>query len=298
MIRFNSFSNTKGFGDFSSSFLEVSEFLREFQKDKLTSMDFPWGRWEWMFSLPFLDNNFLDKIGIWKDNFKMVGLVTYESKFGEAYYVVDEKYNFLKEEMANYVYHHFMVEGHLRFLIPNSDYEMQDIVYKLNLRATESREMNALFDTSNSLKYELKDGFSITSMKENYNLEKYNNVLWRGFNHEGEPSNSKEDLLHRKISLSGPHVNLERDIAVVSPEGEFVAYCGTFYQDGDYCALVEPVATDPKYRKMGLGKAAVLEAIKRCKEAGAKFVIVGSHQKFYYQIGFFPYTTSTWWENI
>jgi len=61
-------------------------------------------------------------------------------------------------------------------------------------------------------------------------------------------------------------------------------------------ALVEPVATDPAYRKMGLGKAAVLEAIRRCGNLGAKQAYVGSSQQFYYNIGFRPFTTSTWWE--
>jgi predicted N-acetyltransferase YhbS len=55
------------------------------------------------------------------------------------------------------------------------------------------------------------------------------------------------------------------------------------------------VATDPAYRRIGLGRAAVLEAIKRCGKLGAKRAFVGSSQQFYYSIGFRPYATSTWW---
>ena len=70
-------------------------------------------------------------------------------------------------------------------------------------------------------------------------------------------------------------------------------------QDREYDAsqsvLVEPVATDPAYRKMGLGKSAVLEAIRRCGLLGAKRAFVGSPQQFYYSIGFRPYATSTFW---
>lgn len=48
-------------------------------------------------------------------------------------------------------------------------------------------------------------------------------------------------MLDRKISFSGPHVNLEHKIAVVAPNGEFVSFCGIWYDsDTDY-ALVEPV---------------------------------------------------------
>jgi predicted N-acetyltransferase YhbS len=63
----------------------------------------------------------------------------------------------------------------------------------------------------------------------------------------------------------------------------------------DY-ALVEPVATIPAYRKMGLGKAAVLEGVKRCGELGAKRAYVGSSQQFYYKIGFRPVPGGTFWE--
>ncbi len=61
-------------------------------------------------------------------------------------------------------------------------------------------------------------------------------------------------------------------------------------------AHVEPVATDPKYRKMGLGKAAVLEGVIRCGKRGAQSAFVGSSQQFYYNIGFDPIGGDTAWE--
>ncbi|MNI93404.1 hypothetical protein D3C73_1513510 [compost metagenome] len=60
-------------------------------------------------------------------------------------------------------------------------------------------------------------------------------------------------------------------------------------------ALIEPVATDPDYRRMGLGKAAVLEGINRVGILGAKIALVGSSQQFYYSIGLRPYAVSTIW---
>jgi predicted N-acetyltransferase YhbS len=47
---------------------------------------------------------------------------------------------------------------------------------------------------------------------------------------------------------------------------------------------------------MGLGRAAVLEGLRRCAKLGAKRAFVGSSQQFYYNIGFRPYTSNTWWE--
>ena len=93
-----------------------------------------------------------------------------------------------------------------------------------------------------------------------------------------------------------PNINLDLKIFVVAPNGDFVSHCGMWYDKTIDCALVEPVATEPAYRKMGLGKAAVLEGIKRCGKLGAKRAYAGSSQQFYYNIGFRPYKTSRWWE--
>lgn len=79
------------------------------------------------------------------------------------------------------------------------------------------------------------------------------------------------------------------------PDGNFVSYCGMWYGTETDFAVIEPVATDPDYRKMGFGKAAVLEGIRRVGKNGAKKVLVGSSQQFYYSIGLRPFTTSTLW---
>jgi len=55
-------------------------------------------------------------------------------------------------------------------------------------------------------------------------------------------------MLDMKNNFSGPHVNLKHKIAVVAPNGEFVSYCGMWYENNTDYALVEPVATDPQYR--------------------------------------------------
>jgi predicted N-acetyltransferase YhbS len=59
-----------------------------------------------------------------------------------------------------------------------------------------------------------------------------------------------------------------------------------FYEPTNRFAYVEPVATDPDYRRMGLGKAAVLEGIRRCSELGATVAYVGNDLPIYQSIGF------------
>ncbi len=69
-----------------------------------------------------------------------------------------------------------------------------------------------------------------------------------------------------------------------------------WYIPGSEYAYVEPVFTLPEYRRRGLGKAAVLEGLKRCSKLGAKYAIVLSSQQFYYSIGFYPIQNETWWQ--
>ena len=93
-----------------------------------------------------------------------------------------------------------------------------------------------------------------------------------------------------------PNVNLEIKIAVAAPDGNFISYCGMWQDNASQNALVEPVATDPTYRRIGLGRAAVLEAIRCCGILGAKKAYVGLSQQIYYNIGFRHCSTSAFWE--
>lgn len=51
-------------------------------------------------------------------------------------------------------------------------------------------------------------------------------------------------------------------------------------------AYLEPVATDPDYGRLGLGRAVVLETLRRVQSAGATVAWVGSDQGFYRSFGF------------
>jgi N-acetylglutamate synthase-like GNAT family acetyltransferase len=141
----------------------------------------------------------------------------------------------------------------------------------------------------------LPDGFHLTSLAEDCDWTKVHRVMWRGFNHPGEPPGGEEELLSRQKMFDTPKARRDLKIAVKAPNGDFVAFCGMFYDENNQFAYVEPVATDPDYRRLGLGKAAVLEGIRRCAELGAKEAFVGSDQLFYQAIGFRKvYNTECW----
>ncbi|MGE5653347.1 MAG: GNAT family N-acetyltransferase, partial [Bacillota bacterium] len=129
----------------------------------------------------------------------------------------------------------------------------------------------------------MPEGFQLLSLSEEIDIHKVNRCLWRGFNHPGEPGG---DLSGPRLRQSAPHFDQSLNIVVKAPNGDYAAYSGIWYDPKIRVAYVEPVATDPDYRRMGLGKAAVLECIRRCAERGATIANVGSGLPFYQAIGF------------
>ena len=97
---------------------------------------------------------------------------------------------------------------------------------------------------------------------------------------------------------SGPNFQKELTIVVKAPSRDFVSFAGTWFVPQKKYVYVEPVATDPDFRKKGLGKAAVLEGIRRCSELGAQVAYVGSNQKFYQKLGFKKIFTSQCWSKF
>ncbi|MDW7655750.1 MAG: GNAT family N-acetyltransferase [Bacillota bacterium] len=276
------------------------EKLRDFLI-KLDSHNYHFGRWDWMITHSMLEPNGLSKIGFWEDNGVLVAAATYDCVLGKAYLLTLNDYAYLKEEMLLYAQEALAKDGKFSVLVLDGDLNMQDIAVRHGYYATQDREGDAVFPINpDTINYTLPAGFSITSLRESYDLYKYGQVLWKGFNHEANNEGpfvfKDEELPEWELRFKRPHVNLDLKIAVVAPNGDFVSYCGMWQDDRSQSALVEPVATDPAYRKMGLGRAAVLEAILRCGRLGARRAIVGSSQQFYYSIGFQPYATSSFWE--
>lgn len=271
----------------------VRTFLLHVNEEKLVSPNYTWGRWEWMRTHSMLVEEALPKIGIWENSEGIVAMVLYDTVPNEAHCIVAEGFSYLHEEMLAYAEKAFSMDGRTSVVIDDQDRSLQAAAIKAGFRPTEKQEHCAILDTAQNLHYALPEGFSIVSMADAWDYEKYHSVMWKGFNHDGDAPYVEEIHLRRRM-LSSNMLLPELVIAVVAPGGEYASHCGLWYHRS--YAYVEPVATVPAYRRMGLGKAAVLEAARRAKALGAKSVLVGSSQLFYYSIGFAPVHHSSFWE--
>jgi len=257
--------------------------------------------WEYMHTHPSLDETSLGKIGIWEDAGKIAAVAHYESQLGEAFFELHTSYAHLKSRLLEYA------EGQLCGKTESGKRYLHAFVNDFDLafeaevksRGYEKDERRARPMSQWPIAHpfrpvvSLPDGFQLKSLADDNDFLKIHRVLWRGFNHVGEPPT--DGVEERKKMQSGPHFRKDLTLVVEAPHGEFASYCGMWYEAKNQIAYVEPVATDPAFRRIGLGKAAVLEGIRRCGELGARVAFVGSDQAFYQVLGFRTVFTSNCW---
>ncbi len=284
----------------STDFKLVSDFLvAHFQPG---NQDGNWLQpaWEYMHSHPNLDESSLDKIGIWEDAGEIVGVSHYEDRLGDAFFQVHPGCTHLKPSMLAYAETHLWGETergerYLRAYVNDFDLEFEALVSSRGYEIAEqyTRPITEFVIPEQIPEIVLPAGFRIKSLAEDNNLRKIHRVLWRGFNHEGEPP--EEGLEDRRKMQSGPNFRKDLTVVVESPGGDFASLCGMWFEAENKIAYVEPLATDPEFRRKGLGKAALLEGIRRCKILGASAAYVGSNQEFYRAIGFRKLFDSRCW---
>lgn len=286
---------------FTEDYHRVKAFLKRIYKDDFNSpQSWIWNRWEWMFSLPNLDESQLNRIGIWESNDQIVGLATYEQSIGDVWFSLDPDFEDLKRPMIEYALTHLAASGedgerHLRLCLLESDKTFTEIAESLGFTKDEDNEATAIYKIDGAIpKVVLPAGYTIVSLADENDLTKLHHVLWKGFNHPGEPP--KETVQIRLKMQSGPEFNQSLALAVKSPEGDFVSYCSLWHDEKTDYAIVEPMATVPTHRRLGLGRAVLTEGIRRCAQRGASKVYVGSEQLFYYKVGFEPLINHLWWQ--
>jgi GNAT superfamily N-acetyltransferase len=259
--------------------------------------------WEYMHFHSMLESDHLGKIGIWEEKGEFVGVAHYEWVLGEAFFQFHPSYRSLRRDMLVYAEENLVgvsSKDSKKFLcafVNDNRPEFQEMVrergYVIDPEGT--RPLYRLEIPVPFPSITLPEGFRLTSLAEEPEWAKVHRVLWRGFNHQGEPPMSDDELEDRRKMFDTPKARRDLKIAAAAPNGDFVAFCGMFYEPTHRCAYVEPVATDPDYRRLGLGKAAVLEGIRRCAVLGAADAYVGSDQEFYKALGFKKVFDSECW---
>lgn len=281
-------------------FQAISDFLYTlYQPD---NRDGNWFQpmWEYATTHPWFDAQSVQRIGIWEDGGTIVGAALYESRLGEAFFQVRPAYEHLKPEMLAYAEQHLAgtTAGGKRYLkayVNDFDAPFEAVVRSRGYapEPDSHRPMTQFVIPHPFPPIHLPEGFRLKSLADDNDLVKVDRVIHRGFDHPGEPPPA--GIEDRKKMQSGPHFRHDLAIVVEAANGAFVAFGGLWFDPVNRFGYVEPVATDPDYRRMGLGTAAVLEGIRRCGALGATVAYVGNDLPFYLAMGFKPLFTLKCW---
>ncbi|UCH35912.1 MAG: GNAT family N-acetyltransferase [Armatimonadota bacterium] len=283
-----------------SDYEAVSDFLIGLYQPENRDGNWLQPIWEYAYTHPWFDEASVGNIGIWEDKGRIVGVATYELRLGEAFFNAHRDYAHLKPDMLEYAEDHLSVRGEdgkrrLRAYVNDFDGAFEEVVADSGYKKDPSshRPMSQFVIPSPFAETSVLEGFRLQSLADGNDLRKWDRCLHRGFNHPGEPP--ADGIEVRKKMQSGPHYRKDLAIVAVAPTGDFVSFCGMWFDPVNRLGYVEPVATDPDYRRRGLGQACVLEGIRRCGELGATVAYVGTDRPFYLSFGFRKLFTHNCW---
>ena len=282
----------------ASDYENIGQFLVRTYSASRGHVNWLQPRWEYMHYHLHIRGVDLDSIGVWEVDGEIVAAVHPEHFMGTAYFEIDPEYGALRSEMLAHAEERLSVaqrEGKsLAIYVNDHDDEFQGVAAETGYTKTDRAEAMSHFPITDPFPaISLPPGFRLKSLADDNDLAKVNRLLFRGFNHGDEPPD--DGIEGREFMQSAPNYRMELNIVVEAPNGDFASYCGMWYEPVNRVAYVEPVCTDPDYRRMGLGRAAVREGVRRCGEQGATVAYVGSATPFYQAVGFTRiYSRSLW----
>ena len=281
-----------------SDFDRIGRFLVDTYRTSGGHINWLQPRWEYMHFQPLIRQIDLGSIGVWEADGEIVGVCHPEHSMGVAYFELHPEFGFLKGEMLAHAERHIRVTADgrktLGVWIHDGDEELQGVAGAAGYKRDGGADPMSWLDPARLREsVPMPEGFRLQSLADENDLRKVHGVLWRGFDHGDDPP--EDGIKDRKLIQSAPNFRKDLNVVAVAPDGEFVSYCGMWYEPTHRTAYVEPVATDPGFRLRGLGKAAVVEGIRRCRSLGAMIAYVGATLPIYRSIGFeLLHSTSRW----
>lgn len=120
-------------------------------------------------------------------------------------------------------------------------------------------------------------GYTIRSLGDGLELLERCYASGLGF-HEGDINtavdNRDDPTWYRNIQ-NAPLYRRDLDLVAIAPDGAVAAFCTIWFDDVTRSAYIEPLATVPAHRRLGLGRALLTEGLRRLQRLGATRAFVG-----------------------
>ncbi len=270
-----------------SCYEEVRRFLIELSNEDRTHINWNWARWEWMYFHPDFHISISEKIGLWYSGDKIVGTAIFDHYLGEGFFAVKKGFEELKKEIICYMIENFSDENGLGIAVNDNDNKTVELMLSCGFSPCEQSEniLELKLDEAD-FSFNVCDNIKFCCLDIKNDLYKHHKLLWKGFDHEGEPPVDEETLKKQSRMLSAHNLNTGLHITAENEKLEYVAYCGLWFDNKTDYVYVEPVCTIPEYRNKGYAKAVLSEALNRGYNMGTKSAYVISDSEFYKRIGF------------
>jgi len=122
-------------------------------------------------------------------------------------------------------------------------------------------------------------GYTVRSLGDGLELLERCYASGLGF-HDGDvrqaAENRDDPTWYRNIQTA-PLYRRDLDLVAVSPDGAIGAFATFWFDDVTRSALVEPVATVPAHRRLGLARAVLTEGLRRVQRMGADLAQVSGY---------------------
>jgi len=234
-------------------------------------------------------------IGIWEDDGVIVGITSYEMNIGDCHMHVRKGYETLLPELLKWSEQELSTinDGQycLEVCIIDNELNKRELL-QANGYTLSYTEPIKIFDYSNLFsERKLPDGFTLID-GTNVDYLKLHNCFWKGFDHGDNPDDDSDGNI---FACNAPRADMSLMTIVAAPDGEYACALGMWFDERNKYAYLEPLATIPKYRRMGLATIALTEAMKKTKVLGAEYCFGGSRE-FYTAIGFETICNSELWK--
>lgn len=241
---------------------------------------------EYAHTHPAFNHKLTHRFGLWEQAGELAGVACYEMNIGEAFLSVRNKCSFLLPEMLRYTENELsnFKDGKrsLNVWITDKEPEKQALLHQNGYQKSHTEPVRIFTYDKPFLDARLPDRFSIMSLEDENDYGRINACLWKGFDHGNMPDDNPDDQM---LMQSGP--NFKRDLSTIikAPNGDYACFAGMWFDAKNKYAYLEPLATVPEYRHMGLATIALTEGMRKTKELGAKYCF-GGVTEFYTTIGF------------
>ena len=237
-------------------------------------------------------------IAVWEDGSgSVVGVAhTEHPRPGDAFLERHPEHLYLLEEMLDYAEANLADgdSGAVRLFVYEHDRDLLSLLKERGYRKDEKdRDYDQELIIDEVPMRHLPDGYSLTSMADNNDLEARGRAFGLGFNHP-EPMHWAPVHVYEELQRA-PDYRKEHDLCIVSPDGEIASFCVVWYDEHNRMGSLEPVGTVPAHRGLGLAREVIYEGVRRLSALGAEKVVVGGGSSYYESIGFRKTTTCYGW---